>query len=70
MIAEALHAGIPALNASPVLNAQLQPTAEALVDFQEAPGVFNGLDLLIDTNQAAEAGAHASSRPPRPPATT
>jgi hypothetical protein len=39
------------LKASPVLNAQLQPTAEALVDFQEAPGVFNGLDLLTDTNR-------------------
>jgi ABC-type transporter Mla subunit MlaD len=51
VIAESLHAGIPVLNASPVLNNQLQPTAEALVDFQEAPGVFNGLDLLIDTNQ-------------------
>jgi virulence factor Mce-like protein len=50
VIAEALHAGVPALNASPVLNNQLQPTAEALVDFQNAPGVFNGLDLLIDTN--------------------
>ncbi|HMI82250.1 MAG TPA: MlaD family protein [Solirubrobacterales bacterium] len=51
VIAESLHAGIPVLNASPVLNAQLQPTAEALVDFQEAPGVFNGLDLLTDTNR-------------------
>jgi virulence factor Mce-like protein len=50
IIAESLHAGVPALNASPVLNNQLQPTAEALVDFQNAPGVFNGLDLLIDTN--------------------
>src|SRR3954451_17146726 len=50
IIAESLHAGIPVLNASPVLNNQLQPTAEALVDFQEAPGVFNGLDLLTDTN--------------------
>jgi ABC-type transporter Mla subunit MlaD len=49
-IAAALHAGVPALNASPVLNAQLQPTAEALVSFQDSPGVFNGLDLLIDTN--------------------
>jgi len=51
VIAAALHAGVPALNASPVLNDQLQPTAEALVAFQEAPGVFNGLDLLIDTNR-------------------
>jgi virulence factor Mce-like protein len=51
VIAESLHAGVPVLNASPVLNAQLQPTAEALVDFQEAPGVFNGLELLTDTNR-------------------
>jgi ABC-type transporter Mla subunit MlaD len=50
VIAESLHAGVPVLNASPAFNAQLQPTAEALVDFQNAPGVFNGLDLLIDTN--------------------
>jgi virulence factor Mce-like protein len=50
-IAAALHAGVPALNASPILNDQLPPTAEALVAFQDAPGVFNGLDLLIDTNR-------------------
>ncbi len=50
VIAEALHAGVPALNSSPVLNSQLPPTAQALVDFQNAPGVFNGLDLLTDTN--------------------
>jgi virulence factor Mce-like protein len=50
IIAESLHAGIPVLNASPVLYNQLQPTAQALVDFQEAPGVFNGLELLTDTN--------------------
>lgn len=47
----ALRAGIPVLNASPAFNAQLAPTAEALLDFQEAPGVINGLDLLIDTNK-------------------
>jgi virulence factor Mce-like protein len=51
VIAEALHAGVPALNTSPQLNRELQPTAEALVDFQNAPGVFKGLDLLIGTNQ-------------------
>jgi virulence factor Mce-like protein len=51
VIAEALHAGVPVLNASPVLNNQLEPTAQALVDFQESAGVFNGLDLLIDTNE-------------------
>ena len=49
-IAAALRAGVPALNASPTLNAQLPPTADALLAFQESPGVFNGLDLLIDTN--------------------
>jgi virulence factor Mce-like protein len=51
VIAESLHAGVPVLKASPVLNAQLQPTAEAFLDFQEAPGVFNGLELLTDTNR-------------------
>jgi ABC-type transporter Mla subunit MlaD len=49
-IAAALRAGIPALNRSPILNEQLPPTADALLAFQQAPGVFNGLDLLIDTN--------------------
>ncbi|HWM63215.1 MAG TPA: MlaD family protein [Solirubrobacterales bacterium] len=53
-IEEALVAGIPVLNASPTFNAQLPPTAEALLDFQEAPGVFNGLDLLIDTNEVLD----------------
>jgi ABC-type transporter Mla subunit MlaD len=51
-LAAALHAGVPALNKSPILNAELAPTAEALLAFQRAPGVFNGLDLLIDTNKA------------------
>jgi ABC-type transporter Mla subunit MlaD len=46
----AFRAGIPVLNASPVFYAQLTPTAEALFAFQNAPGVFNGLNLLIDTN--------------------
>jgi phospholipid/cholesterol/gamma-HCH transport system substrate-binding protein len=49
-IASALRAGIPVLNASPAFNAQLPPTADAVLAFQETPGVFNGLDLLIDTN--------------------
>jgi virulence factor Mce-like protein len=51
VIAESLHAGIPALNASPVLNNQLLPTAEALLKFQQAEGVFTGLGLLTDTNK-------------------
>jgi hypothetical protein len=50
-IAASLRAGIPALNRSPVLNAQLPPTADALLAFQQSTGVFNGLDLLIDTNE-------------------
>ena len=50
-IAAALRAGIPALNRSPILNAQLPPTADALLAFQQSTGVFNGLDLLIDTNE-------------------
>ena len=51
---EAEVAGIPVLKASPVFNAQLEPTADALLAFQEAPGVFNGLDLLIDTNKTLD----------------
>lgn len=47
----ALRAGIPALNRSPALFNQLPPTAEALLDFQGEPGVFNGLDLLMNTNE-------------------
>jgi len=50
-IAAALRAGIPVLNESPKLNQQIPPTARALVAFQESPGVFNGLDLLIETNK-------------------
>jgi ABC-type transporter Mla subunit MlaD len=53
-IAAALRAGVPALNASPALNAQLPPTADALLAFQQSPGVFNGLDLLIDTNNTLD----------------
>jgi ABC-type transporter Mla subunit MlaD len=53
-IAAALKAGVPALNRSPALFAQLTPTAEALLDFQSEPGVFNGLDLLIDTNEVLD----------------
>jgi ABC-type transporter Mla subunit MlaD len=51
VIAASLHAGVPVLNASPVLNAQLAPTAQSLVDFQNAPGVMNGLAQLTETNE-------------------
>jgi ABC-type transporter Mla subunit MlaD len=49
-------AGIPVLKASPVFNAQLAPTADALLAFQETPGVFSGLNLLIDTNEVLDPG--------------
>ena len=55
-IAAALRAGIPVLNASPVFNDQLVPTADALLALQSSPGVFNGLDLLIDFNETLEPG--------------
>jgi len=54
VIAASLHAGVPVLNASPVLNNQLEPTAQALLDFQEAPGVIPGLELLTDTNRTLD----------------
>ncbi|HEX3323712.1 MAG TPA: MlaD family protein [Solirubrobacterales bacterium] len=53
-IASALRTGIPVLNSSPTLYAQLPPTADALLAFQQSPGVFNGLDLLIETNGLLE----------------
>jgi ABC-type transporter Mla subunit MlaD len=54
IIAESLHAGVPALNATPVLNNQLQPTAEALLEFQQSEGVMTGLGLLTDLNRNLE----------------
>jgi virulence factor Mce-like protein len=50
----ALRAGIPALNRTPALFAQLTPTAEALLDFQGSPGVLTGLELLTDTNEVLD----------------
>jgi ABC-type transporter Mla subunit MlaD len=50
-IASALRTGIPVLNSSPTLYAQLPPTADALLALQQAPGAFNGLDLLTNTNE-------------------
>ena len=55
-INSALRAGIPVLNASPAFNAQLNPTAEALLDFQGEPGVIEGLELLTETNEVLEPG--------------
>jgi ABC-type transporter Mla subunit MlaD len=50
----AFRAGIPVLNASPRFNAQLPPTAAALVAYQNAPGVMNGLGLLTETNEVLD----------------
>lgn len=50
ILASAFEVGIPVLRKTPPLNAQLEPTAQALYDFQETPGVQEGIDLLIDAN--------------------
>lgn len=54
VLASAFEVGIPVLRKTPPLNAQLEPTAQALYDFQEAPGVKDGLSLLIDANNELE----------------
>jgi len=48
-IAEALEIGAPILRDTPRLNDQLAPTAQALEDFAEDPGVNGGLDRLEET---------------------
>jgi virulence factor Mce-like protein len=50
ILVDALSKGIPALNASPQLNEQLPPTAEALQTFNDNSGVRNGLARLTQTN--------------------
>jgi ABC-type transporter Mla subunit MlaD len=56
VIASALVTGADVLPETPALNRQLAPTAQALVDFQEAPGVKSGLNGLIDTNRTLRPG--------------
>ncbi len=46
-----LDVGIPVLNSSPRLNAQLAPTARSLRRFGESTDVNTGLDTLIQTNR-------------------
>ncbi|MEO8092508.1 MAG: MlaD family protein [bacterium] len=48
-IATALEVGAPVLERTPVLNDQLAPTAQALEDFSDDPGVNAGLDRLEQT---------------------
>jgi virulence factor Mce-like protein len=49
-LAAATRSGPPVLRKTPVLNAELAPTAQALVDFGNTPGVTGGLQLLTQTN--------------------
>ena len=48
-LAAAFTIGTPTLRASPILNAQLTPTAQALLDFSRNPDVRSGLDDLRRT---------------------
>jgi virulence factor Mce-like protein len=48
-IADSLEAGVPALRASPKLNRQLAPTAEALQRFNDNPTARSGLSRLEQT---------------------
>jgi virulence factor Mce-like protein len=57
-LAAALRVGTPVLRATPVLNAELPPTAQALVDFGEAPGVITGINLLTRTNRLLDVLLH------------
>jgi virulence factor Mce-like protein len=49
-LAAVTRTGPPVLRKTPVLNAELAPTAQALVDFGNTPGVTPGLQLLSQTN--------------------
>ena len=51
VIADSLVAGIPALRASPELNKQLDPTAQALLDLASNAGARRGIDQLTQFNQ-------------------
>ena len=49
ILTRAFRVGIPVLKASPALNAQLPPTAAALLRFQQNPNVITGIDALQHT---------------------
>jgi virulence factor Mce-like protein len=53
-LASAIDNGVVATREAPRFNAQIVPTADALLEFQSTPGVFNGLDLLTGTNERLE----------------
>jgi virulence factor Mce-like protein len=48
-LSETFVAGAPILRRTPILNAQLAPTAQALLDFSEDPDVTSGLEALTRT---------------------
>ena len=49
ILTSAFRVGIPVLRASPALNAQLPPTAAALLKFQQNPNVVSGINALTQT---------------------
>ena len=49
-LAAATRSGPPVLRKTPILNAELAPTAQAVVDFGNTAGVTPGLQLLTQTN--------------------
>jgi virulence factor Mce-like protein len=53
-VAAATRSGPPVLRKTPVLNAELAPTAQALVDFGNTAGVTPGLQLLTQTNSVLD----------------
>ena len=48
-LSETFTVGAPVLRRTPILNAQLAPTAEALLDFSNDPDVTSGLEALTRT---------------------
>ena len=49
-LAAATRSGPPVLRKTPILNAELAPTAQAVIDFGATPGVNAGMDILSQTN--------------------
>jgi virulence factor Mce-like protein len=50
-LAVGVSRGVPAVREAFRVNNQIDPTAQAVLDFQNAAGVDNGLSLLSDTNR-------------------
>jgi phospholipid/cholesterol/gamma-HCH transport system substrate-binding protein len=49
-IADALEVGVPALRAAPQLNAELDPTAQSLLDFSNNAAARRGIDQLTEAS--------------------